>query len=130
MTKKLVIKLIITFVCTAIMFVLLSWGLGAFGAVDSGERYKQLSNSSFAIGVVFAGVGLLASTAMQGAFDGIAFSVQKFIFSLPYFNKKDMPKTYYDYKAKKAENPSNGALHLLIAGAFWVIMAVVFMLAM
>jgi hypothetical protein len=125
--KKLIIKSSITILVAGVLFVIVAWIVGAFGHSDRGERYIGLSNSAFVIGVLLTCIGLLAVVSGQGAYHSISYSLQRTLSWLPIGNK-DLPKTLYDYKQLKSQQPSSNIGHLLIAGIVWIGVAVVFML--
>ena len=127
--KKYLIKTSIAIVVAGILFFFLSVGLGLFEQTILKDRLKILSDGAFVIGVLFVGVGLLVVMSGQGAYDSISYSIQKALSILPYVNKK-MPKTLFEYKQEKLErqqaSTSGGLGFVIIAGAVWIVVAIVF----
>lgn len=123
---KKVLKYLIPILICALVTVLILVERGAF--VKSGQDLmKDLSDAFFVPGIVMLCFGVLVFATNGGTFDMLAFGVIK-MFDL---FKKDLTKvkyrTFYDYR--KAQNEKKRSfLHLIIIGAGFLIVGVVFLI--
>ncbi len=123
---KKVLKYLIPILICALVTVLILVGRDAF--VKSGQDLmKDLSDAFFVPGIVMLCFGVLVFATNGGTFDMLAFGVIK-MFDL---FKKDLTKvkyrTFYDYR--KAQNEKKRSfLHLIIIGAGFLIVGVVFLI--
>ena len=79
-----------------------------------------LTNASFTIGVICAGVGLLVFAANAGAFEFIVYGIRRFFSIFQRDPSKVRFKTYADYHAYKSGAPNHPFLYLVIVGVLFI----------
>lgn len=91
-----------------------------------------LCDSSFVSGALLLCVAFLSFATRQGTFDGLGFAFES-IFVVRNWSprrKFEERETFSDYKDRKAEKrkEKKGLLPLYVAGAFYVLLAVIFLI--
>lgn len=100
-------------------------GLGTFTQTSKSVIFGDLADAFFVPGVVILGIGLLLFASNGGAFDMLRYSVIK-LFTL---FRRDLTKvkyrTFYDYRKAQSEH-KRSFLYMLVVGAVFLVLAVVF----
>lgn len=116
---------LITFVVCSAFTVAILWAYGAFEQTDKVELVKNLSDAFIVPGIMTLGLGGLIFCTNGGVFDMLAFGVIKLFDVL----KKDLKKVkyhdFYEYRQSK-EGRNREYAHLLIIGALFVIIGIIF----
>ena len=138
--KRLIQYSITIAVCALLTFVLsIAFGLftdyktlhtinlGNFSDEFTKNMYV-FSSSSFVVGTLTLAIGLLIFVSNGGFFDMFVYGMWRF-FTL--FNFKRHPSefkypTFYDYKVAKAERPKSQFLFLVIVGALFIAISLIF----
>ena len=91
-----------------------------------------LTNSTFAVGVIALGIGLLILAANGGAFEMFVFGMGRFFFMIGslFTKKKRKPKfeTFYDYHVYHSEKPKTPFLFLIVVGIAFIALSILFLL--
>ncbi len=118
--KYLIASAIAALIC---VFMLYLYDIG--NAQGLAQIYKILADSFTLPGILFLALGSLVWVESTGAIDGIAYALGRAGRMLIPFSKKNN-ETFYDYKTRKAENRSGGYGFLLIVGAAFLAISVIF----
>ena len=91
------------------------------------EIFRILSDSFFAVGVLFSGVGVILFASDNGLFDMLSYGVKTFFTVRKRDVKNRKYKDYYEYKKAKSEKKRSKA-YLLLVGLLWIIIAGVWLI--
>jgi len=86
-----------------------------------------LTNASFTVGVISAGIGLLVFAANGGAFEFIAYGFRRFFSLFQRDPTRVRFRTYADYHAYRNEQPDHPFLFLIIVGALFIGLSMIFL---
>lgn len=120
-------KYAITLSIEAVLVALLAWAKDILAQTAMVDIFHILCDCFFVVGVVATGVGALVFVSNEGVFDGIVYGVRAFV---NIFRKEDNRnrESYFDYRARKAENKFSfafllicGLIFLAVAGAMLVL---------
>ncbi len=116
----------------AIVFVLSVAAKGVDVFQKTRVLMTMLCDSSFVSGVILLCVAFLSFATRQGTFDGLGFAFES-IFVVRNWSprrKFEERETFSDYRDRKAEKrkEKKGLLPLYVAGAFYVLLAIIFLI--
>lgn len=113
---------------SGLLIVILAMSLSA----DRGYTLvHRLSDSCFTAGVMLCGVGGITFCSNKGAFNLLGFSTSHIVKLITGFGKDPSENghdAYYNYCVKQAEKPAKPFAHLLIVGAGYFVLSVIFLL--
>lgn len=113
-----------TLLAGLVISALVAWGKGFRLDAPGYEKAGCLSDAFFAAGAVIAGLGVLTWIGNVGFFDIMSFGVHNLVEQIPFVHRGEQFENYYDYKQKKDENRKGTRHHLLIVGAFFLVLAI------
>ncbi len=125
--KRKLIRYSTTAVTCAIISLLILWAKGTFEQTRLSAIYRDLSDAFFASGAVTLCVGLLICMNNGGAFRMLSYGFIRLIDRFRRDLTKVKYRTFYDYNEAKKDHKSE-FLYLVIVGAVFVVVAVVFLL--
>ena len=109
---------------------LFTWSIlssvGYSSASPADIRYLQLSDAFFVPGIVMLLVGVLVWISTTGFFDSISYIATIGLRALIPLMRRDKSEEYYDYKARKEGKRINGYSFVLISGAIYLAIGVIF----
>jgi uncharacterized SAM-binding protein YcdF (DUF218 family) len=107
------------------------WIRGFFSAPYVSDRISSLCDAFFVPGVLLTGFGMLIFVAGGGLFDMLAYGAQR-VYWLVFKAEKsqERPATFYDYRLRKAASGKPRCSALLVSGAFFLCLSVLFLLLM
>ena len=126
MKKTILQYLITTIVCSIITFLVLI-ARGAFNNPEQKMLMQYFTDSFFAVGVITAMIGLLIFVSNGGVFDMLIYGVYRFITLFKKDHMKVKYQTFYDYRVAKAERKKSSFLFLVIVGALFVGISMIFL---
>ncbi len=101
---------------------------GVFQETDPALIVRYLSDAFLAPGVLLTGIGRLSFLKKEGTYDGLFYSFHSMraSFARRYDDeaRKDMARTYYDYK-QNVKGKRKVAWHLIIVGGVFLLAAIV-----
>ena len=120
------------YVIAAATGLLISLGVcffkGVFQETDPALIVRYLSDAFLVPGVLLTGIGLLSFLNKEGTYDGLFYSFysMRAAFARRHDDeaRKDMARTYYDYK-QKVKAKRKVAWHLVIVGSGFLLIAIV-----
>ena len=122
-------KYLITFGIMAVISVAILAFLGFFGPGQSiYAKYSSLADAFTVPGAVALLFGLLIWVSTKGIFDPLAFGIKLALSAFTPFKRGERFEKYYDYKARKDEKRVSGYGFLVICGAIYLLIGVVFTL--
>ena len=128
--KEKIISLVKKYGITFALMGLFTWGiLSGYGySVDApiADRYLQLSDAFFVPGIIVLLLGALVWVSTTGFFDSFSYVVGVGLRALLPFMRRGDHEKYYDYKVRKGEHRASGFGFLLISGAIYILVGVVF----
>ena len=126
-------------ICLVLSFILI-WVWGIF---DNFEVVKEktnwninseltknmyiLTNSTFVVGIVCAGFGLLVVASNGGAFEMFVYGMRRFFSLFQRDVNKVKFKTFYDYHVYRSSEPKRSFAYLLIVGGAFLALSGVFL---
>ena len=100
---------------------------GAFNNPEQKMLMQYFTDSFFAVGVITAMIGLLIFVSNGGVFDMLIYGVYRFITLFKKDHMKVKYQTFYDYRVAKAERKKSSFLFLVIVGALFVGISMIFL---
>ena len=102
---------------------------GGFDATDKILTLYALCDAFFVPGILLLGFGTLLFCADDGVFDMLTYGTMKVV-NLVRSEKRrsSFPKTFYDYRVMKQEGRKGGFGYLMIIGAVFLAVAVLFLI--
>lgn len=101
---------------------------GVFQETAPALIVRYLSDAFLAPGVLLTGIGFLSFLKKEGTYDGLFYSFHSMraSFARRYDDeaRKDMARTYYDYK-QNVKGKRKVAWHLIIVGSGFLLIAIV-----
>ena len=86
-----------------------------------------LTNSTFVVGIVCAGFGLLVVASNGGAFEMFVYGMRRFFSLFQRDVNKVKFKTFYDYHVYRSSEPKRSFAYLLIVGGAFLALSGVFL---
>ena len=125
---KLIIKYAVCFLIEGIMVWIVAENYSLATAESDLLRYRILADAFTVPGVAFLMLGLLVWVSTTGFFDGLSYALRRFgrIFTFQGASDATMKK-YYDYKMERAGKRYSGYSCILISGAVFFAIALVFL---
>ncbi len=124
--KIFVLKYGITFMVMG----LFTWGIlsnvGYSAAMSLADKYLHLADAFFVPGIIVLLFGALVWVSTTGFFDAISYAVGIGVKALLPFMRRGEQEKYYDYKIRKGEKRISGYSFLLISGAIYLLVGVIF----
>ena len=99
--------------------------LGGTPPGQSQRIMAALSDGFFITGVLLASVGLLTWISSTGFFDMLFYGFRGLLSLVP-FKAPRKPKPFYDYKMERAEKRKKPLNSMLMVGAAYLLLAVIF----
>lgn len=124
--KQILEYSITTGVCLILVFVV-ALIQNIFAQTELFRIFMILCDGFFIVGLLTVCLGLLFFVNNNGAFDMLVYGVGRF-FSM--FKKKPNDvkyQTFYDYSVAKAERPKADFIYLLIIGAAFIVISLIFL---
>ena len=124
--KKRLLKYGITTAVAAGIAVLIMYSSGLFEVTDDLTRFKLLADAFTVPGVILLCIGALVWVSTDGMFDGFTYAAKRLGSLIPFYGKNYKHERYYDYVMRKRGKRISGYGFILIVGAAFVAIAVVF----
>lgn len=121
-------KYLICFGIMAVITVIIMVSFGFFEEKSLSVKYTILSDAFSVPGMVMLLVGALIWISTTGFFDALAYGVGIIFKGFTLFKKGERFERYYEYKVRKAEKRTKGYGFILISGAIYLLIGVIFIL--
>ena len=125
--KKILQYSITTVLCAVITFIVLVVR-GIFKNPDTKTLMLYFTDSFFSVGIICAAFGLLIFVSNGGVFDMFIYGIYRFITLFKKDHTDVKYQTFYDYHIAKAERPKTEFLFLIIVGAMFVVVSMIFLI--
>jgi hypothetical protein len=123
---KLLWKYLICFGVMGIFTVSMLISLGFSFANDLVDIYRDLADAFTVPGLLMVLVGSLVWVSTTGFFDTLTFGVSILFKGLLPFKKGERFERFYDYKARKDEKRLTGYGFIVISGAIFLVIGIIF----
>ena len=122
------LRYVLAIVVGLLLALTVCFAKGVFQETDPALIVRYLSDAFLAPGVLLTGIGLLSFLKKEGTYDGLFYSFHSMraSFARRYDDetRKDMARTYYDYK-QSVKGKRKVAWHLIIVGSGFLLIAIV-----
>ncbi|MBR4082360.1 MAG: DUF3899 domain-containing protein [Clostridia bacterium] len=126
--KKKLLKYGLPFLIGAAIAVAVAAGQG-LGSVGAAMTMRALSDGCFVSTVLMGGLGLLIWVSTTGFFDIFSYAGKFALMAILPWKRLEKPVKFYDYKLEKEEHRKKGNHVLVIVGAVFLLLSVLFLLA-
>ena len=123
---KLLWKYLICFGIMGIFTVSMLISLGFSFTNDLIDIYSNLADAFTVPGILMVLVGSLVWVSTTGFFDTLTFGVSILFKGLLPFKKGERFERFYDYKARKDEKRLTGYGFIVISGAIFLVIGIIF----
>ena len=122
------LRYVLAIVVGLLLALTVCFAKGVFRETDPALIVRYLSDAFLVPGVLLTGIGLLSFLKKEGTYDGLTYSFHSMraSFARRYDDeaRKDMARTYYDYK-QNVKGKRKVAWHLIIVGSGFLLIAIV-----
>ena len=128
MNKKLnpnIAKYLICFGVMALITLIMLLS-GKIWNMTTAQKYSALSDAFAVPGMLALLVGLMIWVSSKGVFDPLGFGIKIALGGFKAFRRDERYERYYDYKARKEQKRLTGYGFLVIMGAVFILLGVVF----
>lgn len=126
--KKNLLKYGLPFLIGAAIAAIVAMGQG-LGGVSTALTMRALSDGCFVSAVLLGGLGLLVWVSTTGFFDIFSYAGKFALMAIFPWKRLEKPVKFYDYKMEKEEHRKKGNHVLVIVGAAFLLLSVLFLLA-